>query len=504
MDDEHAMAWIKLDEAGAYDGYTTVRRDTYRLPDGTVSDWDVLVQGDTVAVIAVTTAGRVLVFDQYRVGPARVIRELPGGLIDAGEDALTAGARELLEETGYQAAAMFHAGAEWSGANSTRRKNVVVAVGCRRIADPQWEAGETGTVHTIELDDLVAHLLSGELSDAGEAVRALTVFARAHVDDPALRAFRARVRAALDVAVPHDEAAETTPEDEIDLFWRDVDLGRPEEARRRLETLLDGLAVDDVRAAYERASLHDSLGEEHEAIPLYRAALAGGLPHPHRTQATIQLASSLRNVGESSGAIALLTGVPDDDPLVDAARAFLALALFSDEKPARALSTALRTLAPRLPRYQRAVGAYADELTAPDRVRAIAVGLLVRDGYVLLESYPANDRHDEFLRAPGGGIEFGERAAAAVVREFSEELDAALDAVQPLGVTENIFASASGRGHEVVHVFRVASADLSALPVDERLPVRDSHTSVGWYDIATVRADTTRPVYPAGVLDLLR
>jgi len=76
--------------------------------------------------------------------------------------------------------------------------------------------------------------------------------------------------------------------------------------------------------------------------------------------------------------------------------------------------------------------------------------------------------------------------------------------VQPLGVTENIFDGPSGRGHEIVHVFRVASADLSALPAGERLPVRDSHTSVGWYDIATVRADTTRPVYPVGILDLLR
>jgi hypothetical protein len=44
-------------------------------------------------------------------------------------------------------------------------------------------------------------------------------------------------------------------------------------------------------------------------------------------------------------------------------------------------------------------------------VRVIAVGLLVRDGSVLLESYPANARHGEFLRAPGGGISFGEPAA---------------------------------------------------------------------------------------------
>jgi len=71
-----------------YDGYTRVRRDTYRLPDGSESDWDVLEQPDTVAVVAFTVTGSVLVFEQFRVGPAAPIAELPGGIVDAGETAL--------------------------------------------------------------------------------------------------------------------------------------------------------------------------------------------------------------------------------------------------------------------------------------------------------------------------------------------------------------------------------------------------------------------------------
>lgn len=201
MDDERAQPWQLLTETEVYNGYTRVRRDTYRLPDGSVSDWDVLDQGDTVAVIAFTDTGDALLFEQYRVGPRALVRELPGGLIDTGEDALTAGARELLEETGHRAAALFHAGSEWSGANSTRRKNVVVAAGCRRVADPHWEDGETGVVRTIGIDELVAHLLAGGLSDAGEAARGLLVFTRASVADPVLRRAQERVRSALERAL---------------------------------------------------------------------------------------------------------------------------------------------------------------------------------------------------------------------------------------------------------------------------------------------------------------
>ena len=183
---------------------------------------------------------------------------------------------------------------------------------------------------------------------------------------------------------------------------------------------------------------------------------------------------------------------------------FLALALHDDEKPTAAVRTALQTLAPMLPQYRRAIDAYAGELASLARIRAIAVGLVVQDGHVLLESYPETNRHGEFLRAPGGGIEFGETAARAVVREFAEELAAEFDDAMLVAVTENSFDSGSGRGHEIVHVFRGRSPQLAALPVGERLPVRDSHTTVGWYEIAALSAADAPPVYPIGVLDLLR
>lgn len=287
----------------------------------------------------------------------------------------------------------------------------------------------------------------------------------------------------------------------FDAFWADVDLEDAAAAHDRLEGILSARGRDDARATYERGSLHDSLGEEEAAIPLYRAALAVGLPEDLRTQATIQLASTLRNVGDASGAIALLQSIPGDDPLADAARAFLSLALFSDDKPAAALRTALQTLAPHLPRYTRAVGAYAGELVTGPRIRAIAVGLLIHDGWVLAEEYAKPDGTDRFLRAPGGGISVGEAADAAVRREFAEELGVTLDDANLLGVTENIYDRHGMRGHEVVFVYGIRCAELTALPRSERLPVLDSDTTVGWYRIDEVGTPTL-PFYPTGVLDL--
>jgi len=192
-DDATDLEWVKLGTASVYRGYVGVRRDHYRLPDGTESGWDVLEIGDTVSVVAFTGDDRVVLFDQYRVGPERVLGELPGGLIDPGEDPIAAGIRELQEETGYRAGAVHHSGAEWAAANSRRRKNILIAAECVRVADPAWGEGESGRVHTIPADALLSHLLSGELSDAGAALRGLHAFARADDLPEPLRSLQRRV-----------------------------------------------------------------------------------------------------------------------------------------------------------------------------------------------------------------------------------------------------------------------------------------------------------------------
>lgn len=118
----------------------------------------------------------------------------------------------------------------------------------------------------------------------------------------------------------------------------------------------------DPDALYEWASVHDFLGREDEAIPLYRQALDAGLSGTREPQAVIQLASSLRNIGEAAAAVDLLRDRPQDTVTGSAAQAFLALALHDQGHVEQALRVALHALAATLPLYGRAVRNYADQL----------------------------------------------------------------------------------------------------------------------------------------------
>jgi ADP-ribose pyrophosphatase YjhB (NUDIX family) len=137
----------------------------------------------------------------------------------------------------------------------------------------------------------------------------------------------------------------------------------------------------------------------------------------------------------------------------------------------------------------------------PNRIRNIAVGLVARDGRLLVEIYPATPRHTVFARVPGGGIEFGETAHEAIRREFVEELGIELERAEALSITENIFESGGARGHEVVHAFAVESPALDAFAFDIERPVLDNHTTVRWVSLAQLRANDP-PLYPVGMLEL--
>ncbi|MFI5937125.1 tetratricopeptide repeat protein [Actinoplanes sp. NPDC051494] len=128
-----------------------------------------------------------------------------------------------------------------------------------------------------------------------------------------------------------------------------------------IEKLVEELAPDHPVALFERACALDSTGHSDLAVPLYERALERGLPGIRRRRAAIQLASSLRNVGDVPRSIAILEQEREapSDELDDALAAVYALSLTAGGREREAVAVALTALAPHLPRYQRSTANYA-------------------------------------------------------------------------------------------------------------------------------------------------
>ena len=78
------------------------------------------------------------------------------------------------------------------------------------------------------------------------------------------------------------------------------------------------------------------------------------------------MASSLRNLGNAEDAVQLLSAelLATSDELDGAVRAFLALALVDLGREREAVAISLAALAHYLPRYNRSLARYAQELAA--------------------------------------------------------------------------------------------------------------------------------------------
>lgn len=165
MTDAH-LAELRISSEPVFEGkLLKVQRDTVRLPNGGQATREYIRHPGAVAVVALLDDGRVLLERQFRYPLQRVMIELPAGKLDAGEDPLVCGQRELLEETGYTAR-------EWAPAarihNAVAYADEVIHLWFARGLQPgprKLDEGEFIDLMTVTEAEFDALAQQGEISD---------------------------------------------------------------------------------------------------------------------------------------------------------------------------------------------------------------------------------------------------------------------------------------------------------------------------------------------------
>ena len=147
----------------------TVREDfCERISDDLKGTFFVIENPDWVNVIALTEKQEVVLIEQYRHGAESVALEIPGGMVDDGEEAITAAGRELAEETGYTSENFIYLGK--SHPNPALQNNTIfhfLALDCRKTVDTDFDEHESIAVRLASLpeidrlirDEIITHSL---------------------------------------------------------------------------------------------------------------------------------------------------------------------------------------------------------------------------------------------------------------------------------------------------------------------------------------------------------
>lgn len=144
---------------------------------GTTREFVVLRAPDWVNVVAVTPEGRLVLVRQFRFGISALSLEVPGGVMEPGEDPLETGLRELREETGFTAGrARLLGSVHPNPAIQSNRCHFVLVEDAVRAHDQEWDTDEEIAVELIPVDDVLALARSGGITHA-LALNALMLFA---------------------------------------------------------------------------------------------------------------------------------------------------------------------------------------------------------------------------------------------------------------------------------------------------------------------------------------
>ena len=147
-----------------------VHRDQVELPNGRTSDREIVDHPGGVGVLALDGEGNVLVVSQYRYAYGKVLREIPAGKLERGEDPYAAAMRELREETGAAADKLIPLGELYP---SPGYCNEIIRIYLARNlswGETDLDDDEFLNLERVPFRTLLEEVLSGEITDAKTCV----------------------------------------------------------------------------------------------------------------------------------------------------------------------------------------------------------------------------------------------------------------------------------------------------------------------------------------------
>lgn len=152
---------------GFHNRWLHVTLDTARLPDGQVYEYTTIRRAKAGAAVAVfNRQGQLLLEQEYRLPVGQVIWQLPGGLVDPGEDPAAGMRRELYEETGLLAGELRHLGCFWNNpASSDGQCHIFLCRDYQEGSATQHDQAEFIAWGWYDLDWVKARVMDGCIRD---------------------------------------------------------------------------------------------------------------------------------------------------------------------------------------------------------------------------------------------------------------------------------------------------------------------------------------------------
>ena len=144
----------------------SLHRDTVLVPNGRQAYREVVEHHGGVCILPMDDVGNVYLVRQYRYPFGAEILEAPAGKLNLNEDPLTAGIRELKEETGFTAANITFAGLCYPSVGYTTEVIHLYLAHGLTLGETCPDEDEFLDLVKLPLEEAVRQVLNGDIPDA--------------------------------------------------------------------------------------------------------------------------------------------------------------------------------------------------------------------------------------------------------------------------------------------------------------------------------------------------